>query len=141
MYFGKWVAMAAILGVGVHLWHMHERSVLDRDLQASGDSNGFVPVVTSEGAPPDTALILAALNCTSEQAKRADAMATKLSEMGIPNRRANNYSVANVTREQMPLVKRTSAVLGGQIPIVIINGMAKANPTVDEVAAEYRRGQ
>jgi ligand-binding sensor domain-containing protein len=30
---------------------------------------------------------------------------------------------------------------GGEIPIVIINGMAKANPTVDEVAAELRRGK
>jgi hypothetical protein len=32
-------------------------------------------------------------------------------------------------------------VLNGEIPVVIINGMAKANPTVDEVASEYRRSQ
>jgi hypothetical protein len=31
--------------------------------------------------------------------------------------------------------------MGGEIPIVIINGMAKANPTVDEVASEFRLGK
>jgi hypothetical protein len=30
-------------------------------------------------------------------------------------------------------------VAGGD-PVVIVNGMAKANPTVDEVISEYRRG-
>jgi hypothetical protein len=40
----------------------------------------------------------------------------------------------------MPMLVRTNAVLSGEIPIVIINGMAKANPTVDEVVAEYRHG-
>ena len=39
----------------------------------------------------------------------------------------------------MPLLTRTNAVLGGEVPIVIINGMAKANPTVEEVALEFRR--
>jgi hypothetical protein len=29
----------------------------------------------------------------------------------------------------------------GEIPIVLVNGVAKANPTVDEVASEYRRGK
>ena len=29
--------------------------------------------------------------------------------------------------------------MDGEIPIVIVNGMAKANPTVDEVASEFRR--
>ena len=68
-------------------------------------------------------------------------MATQLERMGIPIRRANNYSVSMVNRDQMPLLTRTNAVMGGEIPIVIINGMAKANPTVDEVASESRRGK
>jgi hypothetical protein len=32
-------------------------------------------------------------------------------------------------------------VLSGEIPVVIVNGRAKANPTVDEVTSEYRRSQ
>lgn len=66
-------------------------------------------------------------------------MAKRLNEMGIPNSRASNYSVAITSRQQLPLLQQTSLVMNGEIPVVIINGMAKANPTVDEVAAEYRR--
>jgi hypothetical protein len=115
--------------------------VANRELLASADSNGFVPVATPAGAAPDVAVILAALNCPSAQAKRADFMSKQLSQMGIPNQRANNYAVSSITRAQMPLLKQTSAVLSGEIPIVTINGMAKANPSVDEVVAEYRRGK
>jgi len=138
--FGKWVLIAIVVGGGgVHLWHIHERSVVDRQLLAAADTNGFVSVVTPADIKPDTVLILAALNCPSAQAKRADAMAAQLTQMGIPIRRSNSYSVATVTREQMPMLMRTNAVMTGEIPIVLVNGMAKANPTVDEVAAEYRR--
>jgi hypothetical protein len=138
---GKWFLLAAVIAGGVHLWHVHQRSVIDRELLASADSDGFVSVVMPDGAPPDTVLIFAALNCPSAQAKRANAMATQLSQMGIPTIRTSNYSVANVTRDQMPMLTRTNAVMGGEIPIVLINGVAKANPTVDEVASEYRRNK
>jgi hypothetical protein len=135
---GKLILAASVVGGGVHVWHVHEQAVALRSLQASGDTYGFVPVLTAGGAPQNTAIILAALNCPSAQAKRADALAAKLDELGIPNTRANNYSVTNVTREQAPLIKQTSAVLGGEIPVVIINGRAKANPSLDDVVAEYR---
>jgi len=36
-------------------------------------------------------------------------------------------------------MKRTQAVLAGEIPAVFINGMGKSNPTADEAAAEYQR--
>jgi hypothetical protein len=36
---------------------------------------------------------------------------------------------------------RGSGFRAQEVPIVIINGMAKANPTVDEVAVEFRRGK
>jgi hypothetical protein len=139
---GKLFLLIALAGAGgVHLWHVHERSVIDRELLAAGDSNGFVAIVTPPESPADTAVILAPVNCPSAQAKRADAMATQLSQMGIAISRSNHYSAIIHNRDQMPLLTRTNDVLGGEIPIVIINGMAKANPTVDEVAAEFRRGK
>lgn len=138
---GKWLLIAAAIGGGVHVWHNHERSVIERDLSAKADTYGFVPVVTPEGAPRDTAVILAALNCPSAQAKRADDLASQLTGMGIPTQRANNYSVAIVSREQQEILTQTNAVLSGTIPIVIVNGMAKANPTLDDVVAEYRRSK
>jgi hypothetical protein len=135
---GKLILAASVVGGGVHAWHVHEHNVAVRKLQASGDTYGFVPVMASSGAPQNTAIILAALNCPSAQAKRADALAAKLDELGIPNTRANNYSVANVTRDQASMIEQTSAVLGGEIPVVIINGRGKANPSVDDVVAEFR---
>ena len=35
--------------------------------------------------------------------------------------------------------KRTSVVMEGEIPAVMMNGMGKSNPTLDEVLAEYER--
>ena len=139
MNLGKWFLAAVVLVGAVHAWHVHQRSVIDRELSLSADSNGFVPVIMPDGAPPDTVLILAALNCPSAQAQRANAMAKQLSEMGIPAQRTNHYSAANLTQDQMSLMAHTNAVLSGEIPIVLLNGVAKANPSVDEVAAEYRR--
>ena len=132
------VTALAVAG-GVHLWHVHKRAVIDRELMASADSNGFVSVVTPAGTPHDTAVILAPLNCPSARAKQADAMAEQLGQMGIPVRRSNSYSATITDPAQMPLLTRTNAVLGGEVPIVIINGRAKANPTVDEVALEFGR--
>jgi hypothetical protein len=113
--------------------------VIDRELLAYADSNGFVPVIMPDGAPADTVLIFAALNCPAAPARRANALAQQLKQMGIPTQRTDHYSVANITPEQMPLAAHTNAVMSGEIPIVLWNGLAKANPSVDDVAAEYRR--
>lgn len=140
MTLGKWFLVAVLTIAGaVHLWHVHARSVIDRELAAAADSNGFVPVLMPDGAPPDTVLIFAALNCPAKPAQRANAMATQLQKMGIPIQRMDHYSVANLKQDQMPLALRTNAVMGGELPVVLVNGLAKANPSVDEVAVEYRR--
>lgn len=137
----KWVLIAVLIGGGVHVWHRHQRAIVERELASVADSNGFVPIATASGSAPNVAIILAALNCPSAQAQRADSLAAQLTRLGVPNQRANNYYASITSRDQMPLVNRTSAVLGGEIPIVIINGRAKANPTVEEVQAEYSAGK
>jgi hypothetical protein len=107
----------------------------------SGYGSNAIRFETPPGTLPDNVIILAALNCPSSAAQRADTMAKRLTELGIPNTRANNYSASITDRDQLPLLERTSVVMHGEIPIVIVNGMAKANPTVDEVASEFRRGK
>lgn len=133
----KWVLFAVLIGVGVHVWHHHQRAVVERELASVADSNGFIPIVTAPGSARNVAIVLAALNCPSAQAQRADALAAELTRLGLANQRANNYSASISSRDQMPLLNHTNAVLGGEIPIVIINGRAKANPTAEEVRAEY----
>jgi hypothetical protein len=63
--FGKLLLIAALGGAGgIHLWLVHQRSVIDRELLASADTNGFVSVVTDAGARADTAVILAGTSKT-----------------------------------------------------------------------------
>jgi hypothetical protein len=139
--FGRSILIAALsVGAVYGVWTSHERTVAERGLLPFQDTNGFVPIQTPPGTPTDKVIILAALNCPSAAAQRADTMAKHLTEMGIPNTRANHYSASITDRDQLPLLQRTSVVMGGEIPVVIVNGMAKANPTVDEVASEFRRG-
>lgn len=142
MTFGRWI-LIAVLSVGAlyELWTSHERTIAERGLLPYQDTNGFVPVQTPPGTSPDNVIILAALNCPSAAAQRADTMARRLTEMGIPNTRTNHYSASTTDRDQLPLLQRTSVVMGGEIPVVIVNGMAKANPTIDEVASEFRLGK
>ena len=142
MSFGQWILIAALSLGGVYgLWTSRERTMAERGLLPFQDTNGFVLVQTPPGTPSDKVIILAALNCPSAAAQRADTMAKRLTEMGIPNTRANHYSASITDREQLPLLQRTSVVMGGEIPVVIVNGMAKANPTVDEVASEFQLGK
>ena len=93
-----------------------------------------------DGAARDSVLILAPLNCPREGARRADALTQRLHELGIPAVRSNHYSIARVTPDNAPNVNRAAEVLKSNvIPVVFVNGRAKANPTSDEVVAEYSR--
>lgn len=133
----KVLAAIAALAIGVHVWH--GRHGLTRDMLALADSNGFVPVQMPDGSARDTVLILAPVNCPSDGAKRADALSSRLRELGIPNIRSSQYSVSGLTQGNREGVKRAFAVMNGQVPAVMLNGRGKANPTADEVAIEYRR--
>jgi hypothetical protein len=130
-------AVAAVAAVAHFGWAGHH---LSRASAALADGHGFIPAQMPDGAARDTVLILAPVNCPHEGAKRADAMAQRLGELGIPAVRSNSYSVSRVTRDNAADVNRAVEVMKTDlVPVVFINGRAKANPTADEVAAEYRR--
>ena len=69
-------------------------------------------------------------------ARRADELAERLARDGIPVTRTHNVSfpAVNGTDE----LQRVNRVMQGELPIVIVHGRGKANPTLDEVLAEYR---
>lgn len=139
MGFARLLILLAALGFGFHLWQQHQRTSTLTSAPAS--PGGFVPTAMPEGAAPNTVLILAPLNCPSDAAQRADALAADLSRMGVPNVRGNSFSlhVSNPSDDERAATDRAVAVLNGTIPAVFINGMAKANPSAQEVAEEYRR--
>jgi hypothetical protein len=130
------MAAAAVGAAGHYGWPSHH---LSRATAALADGNGFIPAQMPDGAASDSVLILAPVNCPREGARRADALAQRLRALGIPAVRSNSYSVASLTRENAASVKRAVEVLQTNlVPVVFVNGRAKANPTSDEVAAEYR---
>lgn len=133
------VIVLVVIAAAVRVWHSHEHVATARELQAIADVNGFVPVQMPDGAAHDTVLILAPLNCPSAGARRADALAARLTTLGIPNVRMNQYEISAPTRDMQSGIKHAFAILNGDIPAVMINGRGKSNPTADEVATEYRR--
>jgi hypothetical protein len=45
------------------------------------------------------------------------------------------------TEEKLASYKRLNVVMTGEIPIALVNGMGKANPSIDELVSEYERTQ
>lgn len=131
---GLWVA--GVIGLAVYGWKGRDGGLND----APRSPNGFVAVVMPDGSAPDTVIILAPLNCPSDAARRADGLARELARHHIPYTRTASFSavIDDPTPQQQAELQRAATVLDGPIPAVFINGMAKANPTAEEVLAEYR---
>lgn len=132
--------LLGLLGLGVHLWNTYREA---REFQAITSSNGFLPVPMPEDARPNTVLLFAPINCPREGAQRAEALSRHLTELGISNVRTSRYSAATFTgsEDQIRAFKRLNKVMTGEIPIALINGMGKANPSLDELVSEYKRTQ
>lgn len=138
MNFLKFLIIVGLVGSGYNWWHKKSSAELAASLQSP---DGFVAAAMPDGAPADTVIILAPQNCPSEAAQRADALAQRLSQAGIRNARSASYSasVANPSDEQKAAIQRAVTIINGEIPAVFVHGMAKANPTFDEVVSEFRR--
>lgn len=136
----KWLVVVCALGFGYHLWSEHKAAQELAGLEQSSPGE-FVPTAMPSDARPGTVLILAPVNCPSVAAKRADALAEKLGGMGIPTMRSNHFSanISNPSEDDKASLKRAAAVLSGDMPAVFVNGMGKANPSVQEVVAIYQR--
>jgi hypothetical protein len=132
--------VVAVLGLCVHWWTGRRE---EKALQAVMSPNGFLPVPMPDGAVRNTVLIFAPLNCPREGAQRADGLSQKLTRLGIPNVRTSHYSLGSYEQneEQIAIHKRLDVVMTGELPVVLINSMGKANPTVDELVLEYNRTQ
>jgi hypothetical protein len=131
------IAAAGIAGIAHYGIRGHG---ISRATAALADANGFIPAQMPDGAERGSVLILAPLHCPREGAKRARALAQRMKELGIPAVESDRYSVAQVTPDNKASIDRAVEVLKTDtLPVVFINGRAKANPTADEVADEYRR--
>lgn len=128
----------AALGGGYHLWGEYREH---RAMQALISPNGFLPVPMPPDAQPGTVLVFAPINCTREAAQRARALSHELTQLGIPNVQTSRYAATSFapTPDALAGYRRLHKVMTGEIPIALVNGMGKANPSVADVAAEYAR--
>lgn len=136
MGIAKLLILVGVIGFALHWWSGRQD---ERILFSEKSVNGFIPVVMPDGVKPNTVVIFAPLNCPSSAAQRAQSLSEKLTRLGIPNVRSSSYSsnITEPTLDDKNRLKRTTFVLNGEIPAVFVGGMAKANPTPDEVVAEY----
>jgi hypothetical protein len=125
-------------GIGYQQWHTHRH--FDRpDGYGAGQ---FVHSSMPTQAARDTVLILAPVNCpaNAERTRRSQALAQELTRRGIPNQVTLSiaFKVDRTTDVQAENA-RTGALMEAGPPVVFINGMAKANPSPEEVADVFQR--
>jgi hypothetical protein len=143
----KTLALVGVAICGVVAWDAFKpegrmREVIDgvRGQAQAGRSDGsFVALPLPDGVSARGVVIFAPENCPSEAAQRARQLASVLSAQNIPYRETSSAQYSALSSQDE--AARVMAVMEGPIPIVYVDGRAKANPTAEEVVAEYRRGR
>ncbi|KAF1714669.1 hypothetical protein CSC74_15580 [Pseudoxanthomonas yeongjuensis] len=108
------------------------------DSGKTAGGHGFVQIPAPDGQASRGIVIFAPANCPSDAAQRAEALARRLSAEGVPYARSENAEFGSLASPDE--VSKVLSVMNGPVPVVFVNGKAKANPTPEEVVAEYRGG-
>lgn len=103
----------------------------------AAQGSAFVDMPMPDGVSPRGVVIFAPANCPSDAAQRADALARYLSARGIAHVLASAAEFSNLGSQEE--ADRVMSVMNGPIPVVYVDGKAKANPRPEDVEAEYRR--
>jgi hypothetical protein len=136
----KVAAVLLLILVATAIWRsgMFNRTAHETDVTTvHASTNGFTFIPMPDGMPPRGIVIFAPQNCPSDAAQRARKLADYLSthHLAYANSSSANYSNLSSQAE----VNQVTAVMNGKIPIVYVNGKAKANPTPEEVVAEFNQ--
>jgi signal recognition particle receptor subunit beta len=121
-----------VLGAGWQLWHRYH--VVEPPALARS-AIGFVKLPLPDGMDADSVVVFSPEDCPSEAAQRADALVSSLESKHISVVRAHEASFD--VRDQQT-ADQVNSVMEGPIPVVFVRGKAKANPSVEEVIAEFQ---
>lgn len=134
----KLLIVLGLIGGGYQYWKEHKEAPVETAAGPVVNGNGFTALPPVDGASTGTVLVVAAENCPSDAAQRADRLADDLSRKGIPVVRTHNanFSLISVDADNS-VPERITSIMNGPLPIVFVNGRAKSNPTLEEVVAEY----
>ena len=128
----KLVLMLAVIGLAYHYWST-QQSTNRPDVVSP---NGFVMVPPMAGADPKQVVVFAPENCPSDKAQQADSLAQQLASRNIPTLRSHDVTFSSTDMDPKIGV-RLNSVMNGELPIVFVNGRGKANPTIEQIIAEY----
>lgn len=103
------------------------------------ECHAFAAIPLPDGVSSQGVVIFAPENCPSEAAQRARQLAGHLSAQRIPYRETGSANFSSLSSQDE--ANRVMSVMNGPVPVVYVNGRAKANPTPEEVVDEYRRGR
>ena len=132
------IALSIAGGAYAH-WKHHHPSHRDAVDLSTGSPGSFVSLPPVDGQRDRTVFVIAAQNCPHDAAQRADHLADALSRQGIPVERTNQAHFHFTSQPTSETIDRISAVMNGPLPVVFIDGRAKSNPSLDEVAAQFRQ--
>jgi hypothetical protein len=134
----KIIFLASLAVVILHFVNGHPIIGINRGTPASNEPatspTGFTKAIEPDGADPNKVLIIGPINCPKPDGVRCTELAAALTSAGIPY--ARTEAVQFLPKSQLD-ADNLNAVMTGESPHVFIKGMAKANPTAEEVIAEY----
>ncbi len=133
----KTLIFVLVAGMGGYYFWLTHRPAAGGPGSVNG--NGFMAMLPLDEstAGAEAVIILAPENCPSAMAQRADSLAYSLSNKGIPFTRASRAGFTFTENPSRVLFDKIDSVMGGEGPVVFVRGRAKANPTLEEVVAEY----
>lgn len=138
MAYLKWLLVVVLALVGYHWWQKHRDLLVKDGVSHVTGSTGFVSMPQPTGTSPDQVLIFAPRDCPSAAAQRARELSRELAARDVPHAQLEEANFDLDSAEGAAAVKR---VMEGAVPIVFVHGRAKANPSLDDVLAEYDAAQ
>jgi hypothetical protein len=133
----KLLVVVALGGLAYHAWNKHHGGVEPLNGTGSAESrHGFVALPPVAGASTTAVLVIAAENCPEEAAQRADRLAEQIAQRGVPVARLHSVSF-EIPDGDPAVANRIMSIMNSELPIVVVRGRAKSNPTLDDAIAEY----
>jgi hypothetical protein len=133
--------LICIAGAGYSYWKHHQETPGQVEAEAIVSEAGFAAMPPADGLRPRVVYVFAAQNCPREGAQRADRLAAALSRNGIPVQRTEHVHFSFASPPDAATMARLNRIMNGPLPIVLIDGRAKSNPSLEEVTAEFNGGR
>ncbi len=135
----KLLVLIVVLAIGYRYWSGAGEPAVQANKTASIHESGFVLLPPADGARSAGVTVFAAEGCPEEAAQRADRLVEQISAKGIPVSRSSHVNF-NIPQGDPAVAQTVMSIMNGELPIVLVRGRAKANPTLEDVVSEYARG-